>query len=184
MRDVKQEEKSRIEHDNACIEAVKRGNTEAYAAIVKSYMKRAYYIALSFVKTEADARDISQEAFIKAFRHIKRFITGSDFFPWFYRILKNQCLDWLKKNRKKDRVPLEDINLADSPQVDEQLKIQLWKGIEKLPLEHKELLILRYFQGFSYQEISKILDKPLGSVMSGLYYAKKKLRAAMETFIK
>lgn len=169
----------RLRLDNECIALVKRGNREAYSAIVKAYMKRAYYIALGFVKTEADALDVSQEAFIKAFRHIKKFKPGHDFFPWFYQILKNLCLDWLRKSKRRDEIPLEDVNakLADSPQPDQMLKIAVWKGIEKLPIEQREILILRYFQGFSYKEIAQILGKPMGSVMSALYYAKKKLRA-------
>ncbi len=189
MKDLKKEKQYKDAPEDECIESVKKGNTEAYSTIVKAYMKRAYYIALSFVKTEQDALDVSQEAFIKAFRHIKKFKTGSPFFPWFYQILKNLCLDWLKKNKPGDQVPLENIELADPAdfhhsQRDEVLKIQLWKGIEKLELEQKEILMLRYFQGFSYKEMAQILDKPIGSIMSGLYYARKNLKTKMEKFLK
>ncbi len=174
--------------DNECIALVKRGNREAYSTIVKAYMKKAYYIALSFVKTQQDALDISQEAFIKAFRHIKKFKPGHDFFPWFYQILKNLCLDWLRKNKRRDEIPLEDVNIknlhtAGSTEADQVLKIAVWKGIEKLPLEQREILVLRYFQGFSYQEIAHILGKPPGTVMSALYYARKNLRAKMGEFL-
>lgn len=165
------------------IELVKRGDSEAYSIIVKTYMKRAYYIAYSFVKSEPDALDVSQEAFIKAFRHMKKFKSDCDFFPWFYQILKNLCLDWLRKNKRRDEIPLEKITIADSSRPDELLKIELWRGIEKLPIEQKEILILRYFQGFSYREIAGILGKPLGSVMSSLYYSKKNLRAKMGDFL-
>jgi len=163
---------------------VKKGNKEAYSTIVRAYMKRAYYIALSFVKTEADALDVSQEAFIKTFRHIKKFKSGNDFFPWFYKILKNLCLDWLKKNKNINRIPLENIRLPGCSQPDEDIKIHLWKEIEELSFDQREILVLRYFQGFSYLEIAQILDKPLGSVMSSLYYAKKNLRKKMERFLK
>ena len=59
------------------------------------------------------------------------------------------------------------------------MKVRLWKGIDQLALEEKEIILLRYFQGFSYKEIAQILEKPIGSVMSSLYYAKKKLKAKM-----
>lgn len=169
----------RITSEKEYIELVQSGDKNAYAAIVNTYKKRAYFIAYSFVKTEADALDVSQEAFIKAFRHIKKFDTKCDFFPWFYRILKNLCLDWLRKNKRRSEIPLEDVTLAATPQVNQMLKIELWEGIEKLPFEQREILTLRYFQGFSYKEIAGILDKPLGSVMSSLYYSKKNLRTKM-----
>ena len=166
--------------EGQCIESVKRGNTKAYSTIVKTYMKKAYYIALSFVKREQDALDISQDAFIKAFRHIKKFKTGGAFFPWFYKILRNLCLDWLRKHRANHRVPLENVNPASPRQANEEIKIQVWNGIEKLPFEQREILILRYFQGYSYKEMAQILGKPTGSIMSGLYYAKKNLKKKLE----
>ncbi len=100
MKDGETENQLIIEQH--CIEAVKNGDTEAYSTIVKQYMKKAYYIALGFVKSEADALDISQEAFIKAFKHIRKFKYGNRFFPLFYKILRNLCLDWLKKIRNKN----------------------------------------------------------------------------------
>lgn len=172
----------RITSEKECIELVKSGDSEAYSMIVKKYMKRAYYIAYGFVKSEADALDVSQDAFIRAYRHIKKFKPDCDFFPWFYRILKNLCLDWLRKNKKRDEIPLEDVDIAASPQSNGMLKIELWQGIEKLPMEQREILILRYFQGLSYGEIAEVLEKPLGSVMSSLYYSKKNLRAKMGDF--
>jgi RNA polymerase sigma-70 factor (ECF subfamily) len=171
---------SQLEIDRHCIEAVQSGDKNAYSTIVKCYMKKAYYIALGFVKSEPDALDISQDAFIKAFKHIKKFRTGNPFFPWFYQILRNLCLDWLKKKRKRNQIPLENIDLSSGPSCSQDIKIQIWKGIEKLPLAQKEILILRYFQGFSYAEIAQTLDKPLGSVMSSIHYAKRNLRIKME----
>lgn len=168
-----------LRSEQESIALVQQGDTEAYSTIVKNYMKKAYYIAYSYVKNEADALDVSQEAFIKAFRHIKKFKLECNFFPWFYQILKNLCLDWLRKNKRRNEIPLEDVKIADTPPPDVLLKIELWRGIEKLPFEQREILILRYFQGFSYREIAGILGKPLGSVMSSLYYSKKNLRTKM-----
>ena len=182
MKDGETENQLIIEQH--CIEAVKSGDTEAYSTIVKRYMKKAYYIALGFVKSEADALDISQEAFIKAFKHIRKFKCGYRFFPWFYKILRNLCLDWLKKSQNKNHVPLENVDLSSNPGCSQDIKIQVWEGIDKLPLAQKEILILRYFQGFSYVEIAQVLGKPLGSVMSSIHYAKRNLRNKMEKILK
>ena len=97
-----------------------------------------------------------------------------------YRLLKNLCLDWLKKKKVHNEIPLEDMDPASPAKVDMQIKISVWNGIEKLPPEQKEIIILRYFHGFSYKEIANLMEKPIGSVMSNLYYAKQNLRKKME----
>ncbi|MCP2606244.1 sigma-70 family RNA polymerase sigma factor [Candidatus Aminicenantes bacterium AC-708-I09] len=76
------------------------------------------------------------------------------------------------------------MRILESPDKDREMKEILWKSIDELPIEQKEIIILRYFQGFSYQEISQILNKPIGSIMSSLYYAKKKLKKKIEKYLK
>lgn len=158
------------------LELVKKGNKEAYGVIVKKYMKSAYYIALSFVHNHQDALDLSQEAFIKAFRKIKRFDTEKTFFPWFYKLMKNLCLDHLRKRQRRSEVPLEGIEAFRDERQESEIQEALWKAIAKLPFEQRELIILRYFQQLSYKELSEMTGKPIGTVMSSLYYAKKRLR--------
>jgi RNA polymerase sigma-70 factor (ECF subfamily) len=182
MKDLSRE--AQIRDENECIELVKQGHKDEYSVIVQTYMKKAYYIALGFVKREQDAVDVSQDAFIKAYKHIKTFKKGHAFFPWFYKILKNLCLDWLRKRKNTHAVPLEEATCAAKAQFPEELKIRLWNGINQLALEEREIIILRYFQGFSYKEIAQILNKPIGSVMSSLYYAKKKLRSKVGEHLK
>ncbi|MCP2605157.1 sigma-70 family RNA polymerase sigma factor, partial [Candidatus Aminicenantes bacterium AH-873-B07] len=88
------------------IEQVKKGDKQAYRELVKKYMKKAYYYALGFVHNEQDALDISQEAFIRAYRRIKSFDPNKKFLPWFYQIIRNLCLDWIKKRKKSSEIPL------------------------------------------------------------------------------
>lgn len=175
------DEKARPE--NEIIALVKKGDREAYREIVERYMKRAYYVALSFVRNSQDALDISQDAFIRAFRKIKKFDTKRAFFPWFYKLLKNLCLDHLKRSRRIHEVPLNGVRILKEEQEDREMKEVLWKGIENLPMEQKEIIILRYFQQLSYKEISETVDKPIGTVMSSLYYAKRKLKEAIGKFL-
>lgn len=165
------------------IERVQSGDKEAYHIIVTRYMQRAYYIALGFVHNPQDALDISQEAFIKAFRKIKKFDSKRPFFPWFYQLMKNLCLDYLKGKQRREEVPLDGVRILKTEKDDREMKEVLWKGIEDLPLEQKEVIILRYFQQYSYQEMADILEKPIGTVMSSLYNAKLRLKKIIRKYL-
>lgn len=169
--------------EKEALEAVQQGRREAYEIIVVRYMKSAYYIALGFVHNHQDALDISQEAFIRAFRKIKRFDTQKPFFPWFYKLMKNLCLDHLRKSRQLKEIPLEGLQIPGQTGGDRDLREILWRGIEKLTLEQKEVIILRYFRQMSYQEIAEMTGKPIGTVMSSLHYAKKRLRDLVAPYL-
>jgi RNA polymerase sigma-70 factor (ECF subfamily) len=176
---VKEKDLSEIE----AIKLVQKGDKEAYQVIVERYMKRAYYIVLGFVRNSQDALDLSQESFIKAFRKIKRFDPERPFFPWFYKLLKNICLDHIKRKSRAHEIPLDEIRVFKEEREDKEMKEILWKGIESLPFEQREVIILRYFQQLSYQEIAEITAKPIGTVMSSLYYAKKRLKEKIKKFM-
>ena len=158
------------------LELVRNGDKEAYGLIVKKYMKSAYSIALGFVHNHQDALDLSQEAFIKAFRQIRRFDTKRAFFPWFYKLMKNLCLDYLRKKSRRREVPLPEIEASSQDAWTREIHKALWVAMTELPFEQRELIILRYFQQLSYRELSEMTGKPVGTVMSSLYYAKKKLK--------
>jgi RNA polymerase sigma-70 factor (ECF subfamily) len=146
-------------------------------------MKKAYYIALGYVHNHQDALDISQESFIKAFRKIKSFSTEKPFFPWFYKLMKNLCLDHLRRRCRVKEIPLEGIPVLEKEKEDREMKEVLWRGIEKLPFEQREIVILRYFQQLSYSEIAEMTEKPVGTVMSSLYYAKKRLKKTIGKYL-
>lgn len=175
--------KERVRSEREILELVKKGNREAYQEIVSRYMKTAYYIALGLVHNHQDALDISQEAFVRAFRRIKSFNAERRFFPWFYQLMKNLCIDHLKRTSRMKEVPLDGIQILDEKKEDEEMKRVLWKGIEELAFEQREVIILRYFRQFSYQEISEIIGKPIGTVMSSLYYAKKRLKVIVAKYL-
>jgi RNA polymerase sigma-70 factor (ECF subfamily) len=165
------------------LRAVARGNKQAYQKIVTRYKSMAYYVALSFVRNVQDALDISQDAFIRAFRKIKKFDQSRAFYPWFYIILKNLCLDHLRKQRRMSEIPIEKIKMFEDESRNLEVREALWKGIEMLPLVQREVIILKYFHQYSYQEIAEIIQKPMGTVMSSLYYAKKKLREILTPYL-
>jgi RNA polymerase sigma-70 factor (ECF subfamily) len=161
---------------------VRQGDRQAFQGIVKCYMQTAYYIALGFVHNQQDALDISQDAFVRAFRKIKQYDPEKRFFPWFYRLLKNLCLDHIKKRRRLAEVPLDEVHVFKEEKDNRELKELMWKGIEELPFEQREVIILRYFRQYSYQEIAEMTGKPMGTVMSSLFYAKKKLKEIMKKY--
>ena len=169
--------------ENEILALVKKGDAQAYQQIVKKYMQTAYYIALGFVHNHQDALDLSQESFIKAFRKIKSFDAGRPFFPWFYRILKNLCIDHFKRIRRRKEIPLEESYFLIQDREDKEMKEAMWQGIKKLPFEQKEIIILRYFREYSYEEIAEITGRPIGTVMSSLHYAKKRLKKIVGKYL-
>jgi RNA polymerase sigma-70 factor (ECF subfamily) len=166
--------------DGDIINAVKKGDRQAYCKIVDRYKRRAYLMALGLVSEPQDALDVSQAAFIKAYRNINRFDVEKPFMPWFYRILHNLCLDHIRRSRRRREVPLsEALILADDPSKRE-IHIALRQAIDDLPPEHREVVILHYFEGLSYKEMASTLGKPIGTVMSTLYHARQNLKIAIK----
>ncbi len=169
--------------EREALESVKRGNRKAYQVIVTRYMKKAYFIALGFVHNQQDALDISQDSFVKAFRSLKSFDTRRPFFPWFYEIMKNRCLDHLRRQKLKNEVPLDSVRVLRTEDEDRELKATLWKGIASLPFDLKEIIILRYFQQLSYREIASVTGKPVGTVMSSLFTARTRLKKILGKYL-
>ena len=170
--------------DEKLILLCQKGKIRAFETLVNRYKKNAYFIALGLVGNSDDAYDLSQEAFVKVYKSIDKYNGTSKFFPWFYTILTNLCKNHLKKQdiRKKylsSEIAKEKFSPAqesENESAKENLKKKLLEEIEKLPYKFKEVIVLKHFRGFSYKEISETLGIPVGSVMSRLYYARKKLK--------
>lgn len=175
-----------MEIDVEIINRVKKGNKEAYGIIVKKYMKKAYFVALGLVGDSNDALDLSQTAFIKAYRSLSSFDQKRPFLPWFYAILRNLCLNFVKRKKVIPMIPLEEANQSDPAlcQKDhrEDMKEIVAKAISSLSYEERELILLKYFQEYSYKEMAQILNCPVGTIMSRLYYARKKLKRNLEKY--
>ncbi len=172
--------KNKLENEREIIEKLKKGNKRAFEPLVKFYMKRAYNIALGFVHNEQDALDISQEAFIRAFKSIKKFDDSKDFFPWFYQIIRRLCFDYTKKKKRENISSNNFFRIVYNPNGNDKFKDILSEALHKLAPEEKEIIILRYIEGLSYEELAETLNKPLGTIMSSLFYIKKKLKRELE----
>lgn len=157
---------------------------------VKHNMKRAYYTALGFVGSHDTAVDLSQEAFIRAYKNYGKFDRSKKFFTWYYKILKNLCLNFLRDSKisRKERVVESKTPLlsSDDPlnKIErEDLHVKLEEALFQLSEKDREIIILKEFQGISYKEISELLDLPIGTVMSKLYYARKRLAERLKGII-
>lgn len=189
---IKSVEKKQMLSEKDAILACQAGNSEAYRVLVEKYKSRAYYSALLFTKNRDDALDLSQDAFFRAFRAIKSFDTSKNFYTWFYKILKNLCINHVQRFKKMQRFypakadddrPVEyKSDSANPEEIFEQNERSqaLWQAIDSLKDSDREIIILKEFDEMSYQEIAEVLNIPIGSVMSRLYYARKKLLKLLE----
>lgn len=181
------------ERELVVIEPARRGSKEAFESIVKMYMKNAYFVALGLVGNRDDALELSQEAFILAYRNIRQLNSNRKFYPWFYQILRNVCFSHLRKTRKRrsyslekleEQGPVAEVDDSFTPDVvaeRNETKDAVWKAIGKLDDKHREVIILRHFQHLSYEQIAHNLFCSKGTVMSRLYYARKRLKELLST---
>lgn len=173
--------------DREAILACLQGNVQMYRHIVERYKERAYYLALMYTKNREDALDLSQEAFYRAYRALKDFDPSRSFYSWFYSILKNLCINFVNHNKRKVRLDesrqYETENLQDQPEKifeQNERSALVWQGINQLSEKDREIIIMKDFNDFSYQEIAEALNIPVGSVMSRLYYARKRLMKKLQ----
>lgn len=162
--------------DREIINKIRSGNKEAFKFIVEKYMKLAYSVAYSIVGSREEALDISQEAFIRVYRNLKKFDVSKPFLPWFIKILKNIAIDRIRKEKVR-LIPLE---VVENKGVSAEIKLELERALANLNEEERQIIFLRHFDGYSYKEIAEILDIPIGTVMSRLFYARKKLKKMLE----
>lgn len=159
------------------------GDVTGFEALVERYRHRAYGMALGLVGNHDDAMDAAQKAFIRIHRSLPRFRLGEPFFPWFYRIVRNTALNQRRdETRHRGDCPLEWVTepaLLPSPlqaAEAEELRVRLWAAVETLSDELREVFLLYTFQGMKYRDIAELLAIPLGTVMSRLYGARRRIR--------
>src|ERR1044072_938723 len=150
---------------------------------VMPHLDAAYNLARWLTRNEADAQDMVQEAYLRALRFFGGF-HGTDARAWLLTIVRNTCYTWLKRSRSSelsgdlDEVMLTKESDEPDPEVSHVLKVQsqlISEAIEKLPIEFREVVILRELEELSYKEIATITGIPIGTVMSRLSRARKRL---------
>jgi RNA polymerase sigma-70 factor (ECF subfamily) len=170
----------------AAVTSASADRKSEFELLVKKHMKRAYYSALGLLGNHDDAMELSQEAFIRAYSHFYKFDPTKKFFTWYYKILKNLCLNRIRDNKNRKEITLlEEISESNNENVEEsiekkELKITVENALMELKESDREILILKEFENLSYKEISELMEIPIGSVMSKLFYARKKLAVKLK----
>ncbi len=179
--------------DRALIGRCQQGDKASFGQLVEKYMKRAYFTALGLVGDHEVALDLSQDAFVRAYRSIHKFDADRNFFTWYYQILRNLCFNYWRDHARHAR-PFSEIgngeiesiiDLAqDSEKLAEQneMKVALWRAMNELRPHEREIIVLKDFQELSYQQIAEALNCPIGTVMSRLFTARKALKQKLEHF--
>jgi RNA polymerase sigma-70 factor (ECF subfamily) len=175
------------------VRKAQEGDTRAFAELVLAHQQFAFHVALRALNNSQDAEDVVQDAFVKVWKSLKSFRHDSRFRTWLYRIVMNLCYNQLPKLRKDintldpDSIHLElmDTNLNMDPVIRLEGKETLTfiqQQIKSLPDQYRIMLLLRYQQGCSYAEISEILDVPLGTVKTGIFRARERLKDSVNKY--
>lgn len=178
--------------DAEMVLAVREGDTTAFRGLVEKYQGRVYSMLYGMLRNREDARDITQDAFVKAFHNLDSFRLESSFYTWLYRIAMNLAIDLVRKRKRRQTSSYEEeiatrdgdgeiaeVHHEDGPSRTLQRK-RLYKrimdAVDTLPDDQKQAILLRELEGLSYKEIADIMGIPEGTVMSRLFYARKKLQ--------
>jgi RNA polymerase sigma-70 factor (ECF subfamily) len=180
--------------DPALVRAARQGDTTAFEELVARHRDRTYARAFTMVRNEEEAIDLSQEAWIKGWRRLPQFLGGSSFATWITRIVINLCLDYMRKQKRQRMESIDAMN-AESGGVERhmpvvivnptarleraELRQRIDQALSQLSYEQRTVLVLREFEQLDYQEIAKTMRCSRGTVMSRLFYARRKMAALL-----
>lgn len=157
-----------------------KGNFKAYSIIVNELKNEGYKLAYTILKNEDDSMDAYLQAVEKGLKNINKLKEPKYFKTWFLRIVINEAKNIIEKNNKI--VYLNDIDLNENNEkLDTETKIDLEKALEKVDSQVREMIKLKYYMGYKLEEISSILDIPIGTVKGKMYTALKNMRKELET---
>jgi RNA polymerase sigma-70 factor (ECF subfamily) len=170
------------------------GDTEAFDELVTRYRTRVFSMIYNMVHSEQDAWDLAQDSFLKAWKSIKRFRGRSSFYTWIYRIVMNVTIDWLRKKHVKgagtefdDAIQLREVDPASKtvPKTEAlpyetmergEIRVRIDQAIAQLSPEQRAVILMKEIEGMQYHEIAEAVGCSIGTVMSRLFYARKKLQ--------
>lgn len=174
--------------DQQIVEKVQRGNKNAFNLLVSKYQHKVAHLVSRYVKNSGDVADVTQEAFIKAYKALPNFRGDSAFYTWLYRIAVNSAKNYLVAQGRKppaNDVDAEEADFYDgsdalkeqnSPErslMSEQLEKVLFDTVEQLPEDLRMAITLRELEGLSYEDIANVMDCPVGTVRSRIFRARE-----------
>ena len=186
--------------DLELVRRAKGDDLRAYDELIRRYQERIYATVYHMTSNHEDANDLVQETFIKAYRALKSFKGDSSFYTWVYRIAVNKTINFLKQRKNRvqlslndmdfnaehdpdlvslisEKTPRRDLNLAE-------LQDKLNVAMQRLSEQHRMVVTLHDIQGFSHEEIGKIIGCNVGTVRSRLFYARQQLQAYLSDYLK
>lgn len=181
--------------DRTLVLRVQRGDRDAFGVLVNRHMRRAYFGALGLVGSHDDALDLSQDAFVRAYRARGSIDPDRPFYAWLYQILRRLCFNFLRDRRTRaarlrQATPwLTDqargAGAGDPARAVERREMgaRLEAALEDIPEREREVFVLKEFEGLKYREIADLLGIPIGTVMSRLYGARRRLASRLEDLL-
>jgi RNA polymerase sigma-70 factor (ECF subfamily) len=183
--------------DSKLVEQFQQGDKSVFDKLAVRYHDRIHRLAQRFVPNSEDALDITQDAFIRAYQGLSDFKRKSQFYSWLYRITVNLCIDFLRKNARRetmnyalesDDLPMMNIadhNLRPPTQAveDKELLTYLRRAIMQLAPKQREIFILRHWEGLSLKEIANTLGRSSGTVKAHLFHAHRNLRKMLRHYL-
>jgi RNA polymerase sigma-70 factor (ECF subfamily) len=189
--------------DAVLVDRAQEGDRDAFQTLVERYQEKVYSICYGKIGDEHDAKDVSQDVFIKVYRYIDGFNKNASFYTWLYRIAVNTSIDFLRKQSRRDKVDYDDTierneeflegddmlmpsKLGLNP--DEalgrkELRSEMLEALNELSEKHRTILNLREVEGLSYDEMAEVLDISKGTVMSRLYHARRYFQDALRDYL-
>jgi RNA polymerase sigma-70 factor (ECF subfamily) len=182
--------------DEELVASARQGDRRAFEELVERHQRRAYHIAFDFARDREEAKDLSQEAFLKAFTNLKNFDGRSSFYTWFYRILVNLCLDYKRRQKRGpassfDETIENQLEPSHEPVKPRSPDQQVWarqishrvgEALEALPARQRTAFVLKNHQGLSIKEIAALMDTAEGTVKVHLHRAVTTLRERLAEF--
>src|SRR5215213_2008766 len=180
--------------DQALVRAAQQGDMGAFEELVARHRDKIYARAFSMMRNEEEAIDLSQEAWVKGWQRLKQFQGEAGFGTWITRIVINLCLDQLRKQKRQRSESIDAMN-EESGGVERHLPVitvnptaglerhelrqRIDRALGQLSYEHRTVLVLHEFEEMEYKEIAKHMECSIGTVMSRLFYARRKLAALL-----
>ncbi len=183
--------------DTDLVARCQQGDTAAFNELITRYRQRCFAMIYHMVRNEEDAWDLAQDGFVKAWKNLGSFRGQSSFYTWLYRVMTNVSLDWLRKKHVQseqefdDSIGLRNIapgaTTAPKPAMqpierlaDLEIRGRIDSAIEKLSPDHRAVIVMREIDDMDYQEIADALGCSIGTVMSRLFYARRKLQTLLK----
>lgn len=190
------------EADLELVRRAQQGDVKAFEDLLGRYRRKVYGLAMGMVGNRDDAMDVMQDAFVRVFRHLHSFQGDSSFYTWLYRITMNLCIDHVRKAARtraapyEDRLAHENVDQGDFPVLPVRHDVNPGKAarrheamakvvaaLETLPKHHKAVIVMREFEGLTYEEMAQVMQVPKGTIMSRLFHARHKLQKALAEFV-